>query len=120
MKRGEVWWADLEDPEDSEPGGRRPLLIVQSDQFNASSINTTLCVVMTTNLRLADAPGNVFLSRQATGLPKDSVANVSQIVTIDKSWLRDFVSEIPRKYMQEVDVGLLCVLDLLSRLGVSR
>ena len=89
MNRGEIWWADMPGPRASEPVFSRPVLIVQSDAFNRSRIQTVLAVVLTSNLLLADAPGNVKLSTRRTGLPKESVANVSQVVTLDKAFLRD-------------------------------
>ena len=89
MQRGEVWWTSLPDPIGSAPGYRRPVLIVQADTFNRSRINTVIAVVLTSNLRLAVAPGNVRLSARDTALPKDSVANVSQVITVDKSLLTD-------------------------------
>ena len=89
MLRGEIWWAELPKPRRSEPGYRRPLLIVQSDDFNRSRISTVIVAVITSNLRLALAPGNVALSKKASGLPKKSVVNVSQIITIDKSLLKE-------------------------------
>ena len=87
MIRGAIWWAELPDPLASEPGYRRPVLIIQSNAFNQSRIHTVIAVVITANLRLADAPGNVRLVASETGLPKDSVANVSQIITVDKTFL---------------------------------
>ena len=81
--QAEIWWADLPDPAGSGPGFRRPVLIVQGDGLNFSRIATVICVPLTSNLRWAEAPGNVLLRARATGLPKDSVANVSQIITID-------------------------------------
>lgn len=80
MYRGEIWWASLPDPTGSEPGYRRPILIVQDDTFNQSRIQTVIAIAITSNLRLAEAPGHVFLPRGVTGLPQDSVANVSQVV----------------------------------------
>jgi mRNA interferase MazF len=85
IQRGEIWWADLPEPAASEPGYRRPVLVVQSDDFNRSRIATAIVVVITSNLNLAQAPGNVLLPQRITGLPKDSVANISQVLTIDKS-----------------------------------
>ena len=82
MERGEVWWAELPDPVASEPGFRRPVVIVSSNAFNRSRIRTVLAVVLTSNLRLSEAPGNVLLAAAESGLPKDSVANVSQVVTL--------------------------------------
>ena len=84
MKRGEVWWADLSEPTASEPGFRRPVLILQSDEFNRSRINTVIVAVITSNLNLAAAPGNVTLPKRSANLGRESVVNVSQIVTLDK------------------------------------
>ena len=110
--RGEVWWADLEEPRGSEPGYRRPVLIVQADAFNRSRITTVLCVVLTGNLRLAEAPGTVLVSAKVSGLPKDSVANVSQLITLDRTFLDEQVGRLPRGLMNAVDAGLKLVLDL--------
>jgi mRNA interferase MazF len=112
MNRGEVWWASLPDPIGSSPGYRRPVLIVQADAFNRSRLNTVIAVVLTSNLRLATAPGNVQLSARHTGLPKDSVANVSQVITLDKSLLTERVGRLPVSKMREVDEGLRLVLAL--------
>jgi mRNA interferase MazF len=112
IRRGEIWWASLPEPVASEPGSRRPLLVVQSDSFNRSRVQTVLAVVLTTNLDRADAPGNVFLSRKETGLPKDSVANVTQVVTADRRFLTERVSVLPARRLAEVGSGLLLVLDL--------
>lgn len=112
VRRGDVWWADLAEPRGSEPGYRRPLLIVQADAFNRSRIATVLGVVLTTNLRLVDAPGNVLLPARAAGLPKDSVANVSQLVTLDRAFLDERVSRVPPRLMAAVDAGLKLVLAL--------
>lgn len=110
MKRGEVWWASLADPTGSGPGFRRPVLVVQKDAFNESHIATTVVVVITGNLHLAEAPGNIFLPKKSTGLPKDSVANVSQIITIDKRFLTKRISNLPRPLYEKVEAGLELVL----------
>lgn len=110
ISQGEVWWAELGEPEGSEPGFRRPVVVVQSDSFNRSKIATVVCVALTSNLRWADAPGNVLLSAKLTGLPKDSVANVSQIVTFDKSSLVDKVGVLPDKQLELVLFGIDVVL----------
>ena len=110
MERGEIWWADLGAAEGSSPGYRRPLLIVQSDAFNRSKIATTIAVVLSSNLRLADAPGNVLVPAADSGLRKDSVANVSQVITIDKSALSERVTRLPSRYMRAVVEGLKLVL----------
>jgi mRNA interferase MazF len=87
--QGEVWWADLAEPSGSEPGFRRPVVVVQGEAFNRSRIATVVCVALTSDLRWANAPGNVLLTARATGLPKDSVANVSQLVTLDREALTE-------------------------------
>jgi mRNA interferase MazF len=112
MRRGEIWWASLPDPRGSEPGYRRPVLVVQSDDFNQSSLRTVLAVAVTSNVPLAEAPGNVLLSRKESGLPRPSVANVSQLVTLDKSFLHERVRRIPPAVMSEVERGLRLVLSL--------
>ncbi len=112
MYRGEIWWASLPDPLGSEPGYRRPVAIVQADVFTQSRISTVIVVILTSNTRLAEAPGNVLLPRNATGLPKDSVANVSQIFTIDKTFLVERVGTLPEDLQDEVDEGLRTVLYL--------
>ncbi|MCX6348885.1 MAG: type II toxin-antitoxin system PemK/MazF family toxin [Candidatus Aureabacteria bacterium] len=112
MHRGEIWWATLRRPQGSEPGYRRPVLIVQSDEFNSSSINTVVVVALTSNLRLQAAPGNVPLSRRAGKLPRDSVANVSQIITLDKSFLTERISRLDAEKMTEIENGLRLVLNI--------
>ena len=112
MRRGEIWWARLKAPRGSEPGYRRPVVIVSSDAFNRSRINTVLAAVITSQKRLAAAPGNVALSRRQSGLGKDSVINVSQIITLDKSYLADQIGSLPAKSMSAVDEGLRLVLSL--------
>ena len=112
MQRGEVWWATLPDPIGSTPGYRRPVIIVQADSFNRSCINTVIAVVLTSNLRLATAPGNVELTSRTTGLPKDSVANVSQVITLDKFLLTERVGRLPASKMRQIDEGLRLVLHL--------
>lgn len=112
MQRGEIWWATLRVPEGSEPGYRRPVLVVQDDAFNASKINTVVVVTLTSNRALHAAPGNVMLSKRSTRLPKASVANVSQILTLDKSFLTDRVAKIDASAMREIDDGLRLVLSI--------
>jgi mRNA interferase MazF len=106
VAQGEIWWADLPDPIGSGPGLRRPVVVVQGDAFNRSRIATAVCVPLTSNLRWADAPGNVALSTRVTRLPKDSVANVSQIVTLDRSLLTDRVAKLPRAKLDLVLAGI--------------
>ena len=112
MYRGEIWWAQLPDPIGSEPGYRRPVLIIQDDTFTQSRIRTVIVVIITSNIELANAPGNVFLPREATGLPKDSVVNVSQIFTVDKAFLTERIGALPVSLEEEVDEGLRTVLYL--------
>ena len=112
MRRGEVWWAELPEPVASEPGYRRPVLIVQSNDFNRSRIRTVISVVLTTNLRLAEAPGNVLVTKEDTALPRDSVANVSQVVTLDRTFLTEQVSRVSDRIMILVEDGLRMVLAL--------
>ena len=108
--RGEIWWADLGDPVGSEPGFRRPLLIVQADAFNRSRIATTIGVVVTSNLGLVGAPGNVLVPKRLSGLSRDSVANVSQVVTIDRGVLTERAGRVSPEIMVAVDAGLRLVL----------
>ena len=112
MNRGEIWWASLPDAVGSSPGYRRPVLIVQSDAFNLSNIATVIVLAITTNLRLANAPGNVFLSTRQSGLPHDSVINVSQIVTVDKRFLNGPVVILSAQTMQRVEEGMRLALSL--------
>ncbi len=110
ISQGEIWWADLAAPLGSAPGYRRPVVIVQADALNRSRIATVVCIPLTSNLAWADAPGNVMLPARLTGLPKDSVANVSQVVTLDKTMLTDRVGKLPRTKVELVLVGLDVVL----------
>jgi mRNA interferase MazF len=112
MQRGDIWWATLRPPTGSEPGYRRPVLIVQSDDFNKSRINTVVVAILTSNLHLQAAPGNVFLGKRITKLSKDSVANVSQVVTLDKSFLTERIGRLSTDKMKHVDDGLGLVLNL--------
>ena len=110
ISQGDVCWASLEDPVGSSPGYWRPVAIVQGDSFNASRIATTVVVPLTSNLRLAGAPGNVVLPAARTGLPKESVANVSQIVSIDRGLLSDRVGHLPESDLQLLLAGIDLVL----------
>ncbi len=112
MRRGEIWWASLPEPVGSEPGFRRPVLVVQANSFNESAIRTVVCAAITSNLRLADAPGNVRVARRAGGLSKDSVVNVSQIVTLDKRFLAKRVGRLSPAILRDVDTGLRLTLAL--------
>ncbi len=110
ISQGEIWWADLPDPVGSGPGFRRPVVVVQCDALNRSRISTVVCVPLTSNLKWALAPGNVRLSARLTGLPRDSVANVSQIVTVDKSFLASRVGKLPRLKLELLLSGIGVVL----------
>jgi mRNA interferase MazF len=111
ISQGDVCWASLdEDPVGSAPGLRRPVVVVQGDSFNASRIATTVVVALTSNLRLAAAPGNVVLPTARTGLPKDSVANVSQLATVDRSQLTERVGRLTAGDLQLVLAGVDLVL----------
>ena len=112
MKRGELWWADLPEPVGSEPGYRRPVLIISDDSFNQSKIRTVLAVSLTSNLKLRRAPGNLFLTAQETGLSRDSVLNVSQIVTLDKEFLESRIGRLAENVLENVESGLKLVLGL--------
>jgi mRNA interferase MazF len=107
---GDVWWADLAEPIGSGPGYRRPVVVVQGESLNRSRIPTVVCVILTSNLQWSDAPGNVTLSSELTGLPKDSVANVSQIVTLDRSTLTERVGKLTQSKMDLILSGIDIVL----------
>ena len=112
IRRGEIWWATLSEPVGAEPGYRRPVIIVQANEFNRSRIATVIAVVVTSNVRLAQAPGNVFLPRRVTGLPQASVANVSQVITVDRGFLTERVSALPPQVLARIEAGLRLVLAL--------
>ena len=110
VSQGDVWWAELPPPRGSGPGYRRPVVVVQGDALNRSRIATTVCVPLTSNLKLADAPGNVALAASITRLPKDSVANVSQIVAVDKALLTERIGALPGAKLELVLSGIDIVL----------
>ena len=112
IHRGEIWWASLIQPSGSEPGYRKPIIVIQSNDFNSSQIRTIIAVVITSNLKLAKAPGNVLLKAKQTGLLKDSIANVSQIVTLDKSYLSEQIGILTSNQLKKVEEGLKLVLSL--------
>lgn len=112
MKRGEIWWAALPAPTGSGPGFRRPVLIVQSNPFNDSRIATVIVAAITSNLRLAEAPGNLRLTKTESGLSKASVVNVSQVITVDRKLLSSRIKALPTRLIQRVDDGLKLVLGL--------
>ena len=113
MKRGEIWWADLPSPVGSGPGYKRPVLVVQSNPFNVSRISTVVAVTITSNLALAEAPGNVRIAKSDSGLPQPSVVNVSQLITLDRAILTSKVKTLAGAAMDKVDSGLKLVLGLL-------
>jgi mRNA interferase MazF len=112
ISRGDLFWVDLGAAEGSRPARRRPVLVIQADPYNASELNTTLAAVVTSNTALAAMPGNVFLPGSATGLPKDSVVNVTALVTLDKDDLVEPAGSVPSYVMADIDRGLRQVLDL--------
>ncbi len=112
IRRGQIWWVDFAEPRGSEPGYRHPALVIQRDEVNASRLRTVVVCVLTSNARLARAPGNTLLPKEATGLPRDSVANASQIATVDRNDLEDLVGSLARTLIDQVDEGLRWFLHL--------
>jgi len=110
IAQGEVWWADIGEPIGSAPGYRRPIVVVQCDALNRSRIGTLVCVPLTSNVKWANAPGNIFLKARATGLPKDSVANVSLIVALDKEQITERVGKLSRRQLEAILAGIDVVL----------
>lgn len=112
MRRGEIWWASLEEPTGSAPGFRRPVLIISVDSFNQSRINTVITAAITSNLHLATAPGNVELPVRGTGLSRPSVVNVSQIITVDRTLLTERLGKLNSELLRQVENGLRLALSL--------
>jgi mRNA interferase MazF len=112
MRRGEIWWALLPPPTGSGPGSRRPVLIIQSNPFNESRISTAIVAIITSNPALAEAPGNVRMSKAESGLPRPSVVNVSQVITVDRGLLTRKVRMIAGICLSRVDEGLRLVLGI--------
>jgi mRNA interferase MazF len=112
FRRGEIWWANLPEPRGSEPGYRHPVLVIQADAWNRSRIQTVIVAVITSNMNLADAPGNVLLPSDRTGLPRDSVVNVSQLLTVDCRFLVECAGVLLPRMQRSVDSGLRAVLQL--------
>lgn len=110
ISQGDIWWADLPPPAGSGPGFRRPVVVIQSDAFNRSRIATVVCVPLTTNTRWANVPGNVLLAADATNLPHDSVANASQVITLDKQLLTEHAGKLTRAKLELVLAGVDAVL----------
>lgn len=113
LNRGDIWWASLAVPRGSEPGIRRSVVVVQSDAFNASRIPTVTVAVITSNTGLSEAPGNLALTPAQSGLPRESVINVSQLITLDKRDLSERVSTLPAEQLSEMNQGLRLVLSLV-------
>lgn len=112
IRRGQIWWVDFGEPRGSEPGFRHPALVLQRDEVNASRLSTVVVCVLTSNKALAAAPGNTLLSRKHTGLPMDSIANASQIATLNKDDLETLVGTVPRRLLDRVDEGVRWFLGL--------
>ena len=112
MRRGDIWWAALPAPVGSGPGMRRPVLIVQANPFNESRISTVIVAVITSNLALAEAPGNVRLGKSESGLPKPSVVNVSQVLSVDRALLVEHVRAVSTRLMERVNLGLRLAMGL--------
>ncbi|MDR1147546.1 MAG: type II toxin-antitoxin system PemK/MazF family toxin [Spirochaetaceae bacterium] len=110
MVRGEVWWANLPEPTGSAPAKRRPVLVIQSDNFNRSAINTVVCAMITSNTALANLPGNLFLEKAASGLDKSSVVNFSQIATIDEADLTELAGMLAKNVLSKVNAAIKTVL----------
>ena len=112
MVRGEIWWANLPYPKGSKPAKRRPVLIIQDDNFNRSSINTVICAVITSNTELASLPGNLLLEKSASGLAKTSAVNFSQIATLDKTDLTKQAAMLSKSMLEKVNNCLKLVLGI--------
>ena len=112
IERGQIWTADLGEPDGSEPGYNRPVLIVQTDAFNRSRLQTVIAVVLSSNIRLVDAPGNVLIPAKASGLRKNSVANVSQVITVDRQFLIELAGRVRGQFLKDVENGLRLILGL--------
>lgn len=116
MERGELWWADLGEPRGSEPALRRPVLVLQADSFNRSRLQTVVVISLTSNMRLAAAPGNVVCRTRGTGLSQPSVVNVTQISTLDRRFLDERIGRLPAATLRQVEEGVRLVLGL-AQLG---
>jgi mRNA interferase MazF len=112
IARGDIWWADLPVPSGSQPGNRRPVLVLQADEFNRSRLQTIIVVGITANVKRAVAPGNVLLPANATGLPRDSVANISQILSVDRQFFRDRVGPMPASLLRQIEDGVRLILSI--------
>jgi len=114
VERGEIWWASMGEPRSSEPGFRRPVVVVSSNEFNQSQIQTVIVAVITSNMRLTEAPGNFKLSKKVSNLSQDSVVNVSQLLTLDKELLTESVGKLNSKFIHSLNNGLKLVLNIIG------
>jgi len=112
MIKGEIWWASLPNPRGSEPGKTRPVLIIQSDSINRSTIQTVICAVITSNILLSSIPGNILIEKNESKLEKTSVINFSQILTIDKDYLLEMVSMLPKHIINKINNSLKIIFDI--------
>jgi len=112
MERGEIYWVNFGVPAGSEPGYRRPAVILQSNTFNQTRIKTTICAILTSNLDLLEAPGNLLIEKSVSGLPKDSVLNISQIYTVDKASVEDRIGQLPGQYLARLDTSIRLIMDV--------
>jgi len=111
VRQGELFWVDFGDPGGSEPGYNHPCVVIQNDIFNQSKINTVVVCLITSNLNLAKAPGNIYLQKSEGNLPKDSVVNISQIITVDRSLLRDKIGTLSRLTMEKIIDGVKLIIE---------
>jgi mRNA interferase MazF len=112
MIKGEIWWASLPNPRGSEPGKTRPVLVIQADSINRSAIQTVICAIITSNVALANAPGNILIEKSESKLDKTSVINFSQIITIDKEFLKEMVSMSPKHIINKINNSLKIIFDI--------
>ena len=112
MERGSIWWAYIGEPQGSAPGYRRPVVIIQAENFTRSRLHTVLVAAISSNLKLAEAPANIYIPAEISRLLRDSVINVSQIIAIDKAFFEEKVTDLPAKYIYLLDSGLRLIMDL--------
>ncbi|MCL2175388.1 MAG: type II toxin-antitoxin system PemK/MazF family toxin [Treponema sp.] len=112
MIKGEIWWAVLPSPRGSEPAKKRPVLVIQGNDFNSSNLNTVICAGLTSNLMLANAPPNILLEKTHSKLDKSSVVNFSQILAVDKSFFKKMVSMLPKQFLPLIDKSLKIIFDI--------
>ena len=112
MVKGEIWWAQLPSARGSEPAKKRPVLIIQGDDYNSSKLNTVICTVITSNLELIKSPPNILLEKAYSHLPKSSVINFSQIMTVDKSFFTELVCMLPKQFIHQIDKALMSIFDI--------